>query len=239
MRAGKTGARGRASTTASRSAANSSPARWQWESIMLSMRRVRRPGHIERESRASARSRPRPRRHVLIEADQHRLAAVRAGGEHHAVRLDAHQLRRLQVEDDDDVRPTSCSGSYASAMPATSVRCSVPTSIVIFTSLRGLRHLLGRQHLRDPQIDLHEVVDRDAVARDRRPARRGRRCRRGRAPRVSAPDLPLASVRRRLPGLVVARGHRPQFLHVCSIRGNNGSIRPRRAPGVQRAGLQA
>ena len=34
------------------------------------------------------------------------------------------------------VRPTSASGSYASAMPATSVRCSVPTSIVSLISFR-------------------------------------------------------------------------------------------------------
>ena len=34
------------------------------------------------------------------------------------------------------VRPTSASGSYASAMPATSVRCSVPTSTISLTSFR-------------------------------------------------------------------------------------------------------
>ncbi len=35
-------------------------------------------------------------------------------------------------------RPTSCSGSYASAMPATSVRCSEPRSIDIFISFFDL-----------------------------------------------------------------------------------------------------
>ena len=61
---------------------------------------------IDHLTRARARcmsggSNARPRRGVL-KADEHRLAAVRARGEHHPVRLDAHQLRRLQVEDDDD-----------------------------------------------------------------------------------------------------------------------------------------
>src|SRR5262245_113900 len=36
-----------------------------------------------------------------VEGDNRRLAAVGAGRENHPVRLDPHQLRRLQVEDDD------------------------------------------------------------------------------------------------------------------------------------------
>ena len=61
------------------------------------------------------------------------------------------------------VRPTSCSGSYASAIPATSVRCSVPTSIDSFTSLREFGTFSAVEHLGDAQIDFHEVVDRDLV----------------------------------------------------------------------------
>src|SRR5687768_1710734 len=87
-------------TTSARSAWNSDPARWQWESI------------IEIRGRNHARCRPdlrvrrlpdtRAGRDVLIEADESRLAAFRAGGEDHAVRVDSHQLRRLEVEDHDD-----------------------------------------------------------------------------------------------------------------------------------------
>src|SRR5471032_2204312 len=43
------------------------------------------------------------RRRWLVEAEHYRLAAVGAGGEHHPVRLDSHQRRGLQVEDDDDL----------------------------------------------------------------------------------------------------------------------------------------
>ena len=49
-------------------------------------------------------------------------------------------------------------------MPATRVRCSVPTSIDSLTSFARVGHFLGRQDLRDAQIDLHEVVDRDLVS---------------------------------------------------------------------------
>ena len=75
--------------------ANASSARWQCESIR---------SH-------DALPDPRARRRRLVERHEHRLAAVGAGGEHHAVRLDAHQLRGLQVGDDHDVRPTSASAS--------------------------------------------------------------------------------------------------------------------------------
>ena len=61
-------------------------------------------------------------------------------------------------------------------MPATSVRCSVPTSTVSLSSLLRLRHPLGRQHLRHPQLDLHEVVDRDPLVRRRLRCGRGRGC---------------------------------------------------------------
>ena len=81
-------------------------------------------------------------------------------------------------------------------MPATSVRCSVPTSTDSFSSFFDFAHLLGGQHLRDAQLHLHEVVDRDALvspARGGRSGRGGGRCgagggRRagGRAPRCGA-----------------------------------------------------
>ena len=45
---------------------------------------------------------PAPERHVLIESDERGLATLGARGEHHPVRLDAHQLGGLEVEHDDD-----------------------------------------------------------------------------------------------------------------------------------------
>ena len=65
-------------------------------------------------------------------------------------------------------------------MPATSVRCSVPTSIDSFSSFFDFGTFSAVEHLGDAQIDLHEVVDRDpvvgrrgaAAARARPPARR-------------------------------------------------------------------
>ena len=62
-------------------------------------------------------------------------------------------------------------------MPATSVRCSVPTSIEQLHQLARVRHLLGREHLGDAQVDLHEVVDGDPA---------GVRIRRGAAARRPA-----------------------------------------------------
>ena len=54
-------------------------------------------------------------------------------------------------------------------MPATIVRCSVPTSIDSFISFFDFGTRSAVEHLRDAQLDLHEVVDGDAR---RRPARR-------------------------------------------------------------------
>ena len=65
------------------------------------------------------------------------------------------------------VRPTSASGSYASAMPATIVRCSRADVHVQLQQLLGLRHALGGEHLGDAQLDLHEVVDGDSRCRPR------------------------------------------------------------------------
>ena len=81
-------------------------------------------------------------------------------------------------------------------MPATIVRCSVAGVDLQLDQLLRLRHRLGLEHLRHPQLDLHEVVDRDAgvVAGDRRrgvrPVRRQSR-RRRRAARLVEPECSI------------------------------------------------
>ena len=75
------------------------------------------------------------------------LAAVRARREHHPVRLDAHQLRRLQVEDDHDraaderlrlVRLGDAGDDRALAGAGVDLQLEQPAR---------LGHALGRQHL--------------------------------------------------------------------------------------------
>src|SRR5947209_18285810 len=73
------------STTGSRSALKASSARWQWESTSTPLCPL---------------SNPSARRRRLVEAHKQRLAAVRAGRQHHAVRFDTHELARLQVQHD-------------------------------------------------------------------------------------------------------------------------------------------
>ena len=113
-------------------------------------------------------------------------------------------------------------------MPATIVRCSVPTSTGSFSSFVRFRHALGGQHLRDAQFDLHEVVDRDALV-----GRRGRRtCRRCGAPdwarcrnrgwRVRALEMTSAG---RLPSAAV-----PPLTVRCAERA--ATVSPRRVPGA-------
>ena len=93
-------ARGR--RRASRSASKTSSARWQWESIMTSNDCIE-PDECDRIARVARLSAPASLASTRCRAPRrHRLAAVGARGEDHAVRLDAHQLRRLQVGDDDD-----------------------------------------------------------------------------------------------------------------------------------------
>ena len=61
---------------------------------------LQRRDPLQRHRTASPDSGPWRRR--LIERYDGGLAAVGTGGEHHPVRFDPHQLRRLQVEHDDD-----------------------------------------------------------------------------------------------------------------------------------------
>ncbi len=70
--------------------------------IGLAARRRGRERHeADRDPRCAPHlSHPRTRRRRFLEADEHRLAAFGARAEHHPLRFDAHQFRRLQVEDD-------------------------------------------------------------------------------------------------------------------------------------------
>ena len=84
------------------------------------------------------------RRHV--EGDERRLAAVRARGEHHAVRLDAHQLRGLQVEHDDD-RPADERLGLVGLRDAGDNRALLGADVDLHLhELVRLRHALGGQH---------------------------------------------------------------------------------------------
>ena len=89
-------------------------------------------------------------------------AAVGAGGEHHAVRLEAHHLARRQVGDDHDgladhgfrlVR-LGDAGENGARLRFAGVDLQLQ-------QLLRLRHALGLEHLADLQLDLHEVVDGD------------------------------------------------------------------------------
>ena len=139
-----------------------SSARWQWESIMALARlhrassrarltdpRARAPTAARRTRRGSA-CRPRGSPRAPCRSTRCPSASPASG------------WRRSTI-----VRPTSASGSYASAMPATIVRCSVPTSTVSFISFFDFGTRSAVEHLRHAQVDLHEVVDGDAACRRR------------------------------------------------------------------------
>ena len=57
------------------------------------------------------------------------------------------------------VRPTSASGSYASAMPGDQLPLLAADVDLKLDQLVRFRDRLGREHLRDAKLDLHEVVD--------------------------------------------------------------------------------
>ena len=103
-------------------------------------------------------------------------------------------------------------------MPATSVRCSVPTSIDSFISLREFGTFSAGEHLGDAQIDLEEVVDRDAVV--------------GRGGAAASRAPPAAGARRG--GLLSARllliGHAPIcacpcLRRVCGVPAGRSGLR--------------
>ena len=153
-------------TTASRSPAKASSARWQCEVDHPSERAFPGGGGSSNDT--------------SIGLPPSGLAASTMPFDSMPISLAGFRLNTITT-----VRPTSASGSYASAMPATSVRCSVPTSTEQLQQLLRLRHALGREHLRDAKLDLHEVVDGNAIGAGEAgavpagAAPLGRRCRRG------------------------------------------------------------
>src|SRR5437870_5042724 len=109
---------------------------------------------------------PSPWRRRVFERHDDRLAAIGARGEHHPVRLDPHQLRRLQVEHHDDrladervrfVRFGDAGDERALLGP--DVDLQLEEAVRFWHAFRG-------DHLGHAQLDLHEVIHRDAVAGD-------------------------------------------------------------------------
>src|SRR5689334_21853374 len=113
-------------------------------------------------------------RHVSVERNQRGLAAFRTGREHHAVGLDAHQLGGLQVEHDPDRPADELLGLVRVRDPCDERSLFRPDVDLQLHQLPRVRHLLRREHLRDAQVDLHELVYRNATVfgrwrrRDRR-----------------------------------------------------------------------
>src|SRR5437660_10135792 len=136
------------STTASRSSAKASSARWQWESI----------------TSPDARS----GRRRLLERDDDRFAAVGAGREHHAVRFNPHQLCRLEIEDDDAGFSNEGVGLVRLGDAGDQGPLLAPGVHLQLEKLVRLRHALGCDDSCNAQLDFHELVDREAVAACRR-----------------------------------------------------------------------
>ena len=108
-------------------------------------------------------------------------------------------------------------------MPATSVRCSVPTSTVQLQQLLRLRHALGGQHLRDAQLDFHEVFDARCASASA--ACGGRRAASGAGDRARRRGW--RRWRRRLGGWCWLRGSAAIVLNSstdCSMRGNKACV---------------
>ncbi len=96
------------------------------------------------------------------------------GAEHHAFGDAEAHLARLQVRDhhDDGGRPGP-RGDRRRGCPENTLRRSPPRSSVSLQQLVGAVDGARRQHARDPQVELREVVDRDLGAAAP-PARRRR-----------------------------------------------------------------
>ena len=111
-------------------------------------------------------------------------------------------------------------------MPATIVRWSVPVSTMQLQQLVRLRHAFGREHLRDAQLDLHEVVDR-RCARRLGASAAAARCR-GCGAGAGAAGCGGAGCRLALRRIVGVVGHLSQFLH-CVFDARKERLRSRRA----------
>ena len=115
-----------------------------------------------------------PGGHVGGHVEQHgRSRLADRGREDHAVGLDAHELRRLQVRDDDDVAADEGLGLVLRRDARDDLAPLVAEIDLEAHQLVRLGHALGGDDLRRAQTHLLEVLDRDAVV-GRAAARRRR-----------------------------------------------------------------
>src|SRR5687767_2940885 len=98
-----------------------------------------------------------------VHGHQYRRAALRACGEHHAVRFDAHQLGRLQIRDNDN-------SAAHERIRLVRFRDSCEDRPLLGTEIHEkldqllrFRYGLGCEYFRRAQLDLHELVDRDSA----------------------------------------------------------------------------
>src|SRR5215212_8591973 len=105
-------------------------------------------------------------RNVLVEGDEPEILALgaTAGGQQHPPRLDAPELRGLQVGDDDDAPPDQGFGLVELGDARDDGAPVVAEVEVELEQLVRFGDTLGGQHDGDPQVDLGEVVDGDDVA---------------------------------------------------------------------------
>src|SRR2546421_5375302 len=110
---------------------------------------------------------PRSVRYVLGEGGEDGAAlSADGGGEHHALRLEAAELARLEVGDDDYFAPDQFFRLvvFGDARENLS-RLGLAEVNGEAQELVRLRHALCREHFADAHLDLREVVNRDE-ARD-------------------------------------------------------------------------
>src|SRR5437588_1326179 len=102
-------------------------------------------------------------RHVLREGRQNWSALLADGGrEHHALRLEAAELARLEVGDDDHFAPDQFLRLVVFGDACENLaRLGLAEVYGEAEQLVGLRHALRRQNLADSHLDLYEVFNRD------------------------------------------------------------------------------
>src|SRR5687768_7477392 len=133
--------------TSSRSLTNSGPAMWQWLSTKSMMKG--RPEGRPLPSLDSQLTDAGAGRHRRIHRYQRWRATLRAGRQHHSVRLDPHQLRRLQVRDDDDRPADELIGLIRLGDAGNDRPLLGPDIDTQLDQLLRLRNGLGFEHLRD------------------------------------------------------------------------------------------
>src|SRR5262245_12839336 len=134
---------------------------WQWESTNTPVRPWTR-----RDVELS--SNPCAGRNARI-GHEKRGQALLSRSQYHPVRLDAHQLCWLEVGDDDNRAADELLWTVCLCDAGDDCAFLGPDVDAQLDQLFRLRYGFSREHLGNPQIDLHEVVKRD-------PRVIGRRC---------------------------------------------------------------